>query len=275
MKDELIEEEECEENDHIMVDVGSKNSSWEPGDILSTSDEQMEDHDGMDIDMISDQLKSQWMDEVPSKIALVDEVGKIGLQLMKQDPGGVMEVGEMADSVGCVQEPGEITEDAVVRDGQSDQEPVEAGGKVSCERTDKKDGGLDVGSHATKVTDSIPTGNLSDRGSRVMEVQMENGDSGKEGDNAEGEEGNEDDDDDEGGTDDSDTGNHKDGADGSPAVGSKRKRKNLRISNACYRKRNSHAKPSDNSVIVPCSIDVGYIATVGHLYVAILRHHLC
>ena len=257
---QLMEEGECEEV-HIMVDVNGTQSHQEPGEILSTADEQMEDHDAMDVD----HLNSQWIGQVPSKIAVVEEVGKIALEPIKQEPGGDMEVGEGADSVGLeldVQEPGDITEDAEMGGSQSEQEGGELGGMEVSIRDYHGEG------HINEGTAGMDIDSADDDDDDDDDEDKDNKDDNDDKDNKEDKE---DKDDKDEAIDDSDTDNYNDGVDGSPEVGSKQK--SIRISNACYRKR-SHAKSSHNNAVVSSSTNhVGCVTTVGHLYVTILNHH--
>jgi hypothetical protein len=67
--------------------------------------------------------------------------------------------------------------------------------------------------------------------------------------------------------------NRKNDADDVSAVGSKRKRKSMRISNASYRKRRRHASPSQKNVTDSSENSAACIRTVRHLYAAIVDHH--
>jgi hypothetical protein len=164
-------------------------------------------------------------------------------QDVDHEPGEMMEVAEM--------EVDEVEQQTGSMD--QDQDIPNPDRQVEGEASNRQAGQVKDVQMTTlaKVIIRSPTGQLTDHGSGAREVQMEEGD-----------EDNSDDDDDD-----------DDGTDGSSSVRSKRKRKNIRISNSCYRKRKRPVPPSHSgNTMVTSSDNTGFIQTVCHLYAAILYY---
>lgn len=213
------------------------------------------DNQGSEIDLepgeILDAPEDGWgrIDQEPVQIIDLGEVGDTSNddvtmahdlrgESVDHEPGEMMEVADMdVDEVD--QQTGSMDQD---------QDIPNPDGQVEGEASNRQAGNVKDVPMTTlaKVIVRSPTGQLTDHESGARAAKMEEGDE----DNSDG-----------GGT------------DGSSSMGSKRKRKNMRISNSCYRKRKRPVPPSHSgNTMVTSSDNTGFIQTVCHLYAAILYY---
>jgi len=238
------------EKDLMMVDVDRKQSDCqsidlEPGEVMGGSEDGCQPMDQGPLEIVE-------MGVITGVVTIKDHL-QVGGESIDQQPVKILDIAEVNELTCGMDE--DDDGDIQNSDGHLRGEPST---KLDCET---KDGQLTTD---LKVTIRSLTGQLSDQ-SGNDEDRDEDGDSDEE------EEDHDDDDDD----DDKDADNHNVGADGSSSMGSKRTRKNMRISNSCYRKRRCPAPPSHSSNVVVLSRDEPtMVQTVCYLHAATLHRFM-